>query len=207
MKFEELRKKIINYPVFTFSDIIKWFPKSNLQTLKLQVFNWVKNKNLIRIKNGLYFFPEKEIKDVFFLTHKIYSPCYISAETALNYYGIIPDIPQIITLISPLTTRRFKTYFGEFFYHHIKKDYFFGWQTVKSGEKYGFYNIALPEKALLDFIYFNLKRFLMLSDFKEERFEFDKDFNWSKFLKMSKVFKNKKIQNLALEIKKYYDRN
>ncbi|MBU2578739.1 hypothetical protein KKA09_01310 [Patescibacteria group bacterium] len=207
MKFEDLRKKIIDYPVFTFSDILKWFPKSNFQTLKLDAFNWVKNKNLIRIKKGLYFFPEKKLKDHFILADKIYSPSYISMEVALNYYGIIPDIPQMVTLITPLTSRRFKTHFGDFFYHHIKKDYFWGWQTIKVEEKYAFYNIALPEKALLDFIYFNLKRFIILSDFKEERFEFDKDFNWSKFLKMSKIFKNKKIQKIALEIKKYYAKN
>jgi hypothetical protein len=62
----------------------------------------------------------------------------------------------------------------------------------------------LAEKALLDFIYFNQKKFSRLTDFKEERFEFDREFNWQKFIKMSKIFKSKTLQEITLKIKKYY---
>ncbi|MBU0722493.1 hypothetical protein KKA93_03495 [Patescibacteria group bacterium] len=204
MHFEELRKKIKDWPIFKIEDILKWFPETKTKILANQLYLWTKKGYIQRIKRNLYKFSEFKINDHFILANFIYPPCYISLETALNYYGIVPDIPQMITLITPLTTRRFKTDFGNFFYHHIKKDYFFGWRTIKAKEKNCFYNVALPEKALLDFIYFNSKRLSELFDFKEERFEFDKNFDWAKFLKMSKIFKNKKVQNIALKIKKFY---
>jgi len=205
MQFNSLREKIIDYPVFGFSDILKWFPKENPQILKLQINQWQKKGYLQRIKRGLYFFSEAKIKDHFFVANRIYTPSYISLETALNCYSIIPDIPQMLTCVTPLTTAKFKTPFGVFFYHHLKSDYFFGFETVKSqGEKYS-YAIALPEKALLDFIYFNLPRFSKMESFEEERFEFEKDFRWPLFIKMAKVFKNKKILGVAKKIKEIYD--
>jgi hypothetical protein len=55
MTFEELRKKALNFPLFAFSDLLKWFPESNLKTLKLQASNWIKNKKLIQIKKVFIF--------------------------------------------------------------------------------------------------------------------------------------------------------
>lgn len=204
MKFNELRKKLLKYPVFTIRDVLKWFPKTNDKTLKVELNKWIEKGYLKKIKRGIFWFPEIEIEDNFYLVEKILFPSYISLESALNYYGIIPDIPQITTCLTSLTTRKFKTPLGNYFYHHIKKDYFFGFRTIYSQDKRFFYNIALSEKALLDFIYFNSKQLKNLKDFKEERFFFEQSFSWSKFLKMSKIFKDKKIYQIAKEIKKEY---
>lgn len=202
MQFEKLRKKIINYPIFTFSDLLKWFPEENPNTLKLEVSQWQKKGYLQRVKRGLYFLSEAEIQDSLFVASRIYTPSYISLETALNCYGLIPDVAQMITCVTPLTTAEFKTPFGTFFYRHLKSDYFFGFKTIRSKDRKYSYEIALPEKALLDFIYFNLSRFSKMESFEEERFEFGKDFNWPLFLKMAKIFKNKKILEIAKNIKK-----
>lgn len=202
MQFEVLRKKIIKYPIFSFTDILKWFPKENPQLLKLQINQWQKKSYLRRIKKGLYFFSEAELKDPFYLVDKIYSPSYISLETALNCYGIIPDVPQMVTCVTPLTTAKFKTLFGVFYFHHLKKDYFFGFDIVGNKDKKYSYSVAWPEKALLDFIYFNLPRFSRAESFEEERFEFEKGFNWSLFLKMAKKYKKKKILEICKKIKK-----
>ncbi len=204
MQFEALRRKIIDYPIFGFVDILKWFPKENNQVLKVQLSQWQKKGYIKRIKRGLYFFSEAKLEDSFYLVNKIYSSSYISLETALNCYGVIPDVPQIITCVSPLTTAKFKTPFGVFFYRHLKNDYFFGFKTIGSKDRKYSYNIALPEKALLDFIYFNLRRFSKMESFEEERFEFEKDFKWLIFIKMAKVFKNKKISEIAKKVKKIY---
>lgn len=205
MIFRELRKRIIDYPLFTFNDILKWFPDVNPKTLEVQIHQWKKRGEIEKIKKGLYWFKEKEIEDKFYLVEKLYFPSYVSLESALNYYGIIPDIPQMVTSVTPLITRKYKTPFGTFLFRHLKKDYFFGFRTVKSKkEKNFFYNIATPEKALLDFLYFNLKRFTQEKSFKEERFSFDKDFHWPLFLKMADSFNNKTIKELALSLEKEY---
>jgi len=200
MRFELLRKKISQYPLFTFADILKWFPEVNLFTLKVDLNKWIKKGYLKKIKKGLFWFPEVEISDQFYLAEKLLSPSYISLETALNYYGIIPDISQKVISLTPLTTRKFKTIFGDFWFCHIKKDYFFGFKSVYSNDKKFFYNIAVPEKALLDFIYFNLKRLKEIEDFSEERFCFDNFFSWKTCFEMAKVFQNKRVFEITKKI-------
>ena len=205
MKFNELRKYLLKYPIFTIGDILKWFSETNYQTLKVELNKWVEKGFLKKIKRGLFWFSEIEIKDNFYFVEKILPPSYITLETALNYYSIIPDVPQTVTCVTPLTTRKFNTPFGVYFYRHIKKEYFFGFRTIYSEDKKFFYNIALPEKALLDFIYFNLKRLKDIESFQEERFSFDKNFAWNRFLEMSLIFTNKKINQIAKEIRKKYE--
>lgn len=102
MTFRELRKRIIDHPLFTFNDILKWFPDVNPKTLEVQIYQWKKRGEIEKIKKGLYWFKEKEIEDKFYLVEKLYFPSYISLECALNYYGIIPDIPQMVTSVTPL---------------------------------------------------------------------------------------------------------
>ena len=207
MKFEELRQKALKQPVFAFNDILKWFPKSKEAVLKVQLNLWVKKGYLQKIKRGLFHLAEVGIEDNLYLAEKILSPSYISLESALNYYSIIPDVPFTVTCITPLTTRNFTTISGQYNYHHIKKEYFFGWQTIYEYNKKFFYNIACPEKALLDFIYFNLSRFKNMQGIEEERLYFEKDFLWGKFLKMSKMFKNEKIYQAAKNLKKLYEQD
>ena len=201
MRFEQLRQKIIKYPLFTSADVLKWFPKTDIKILKTQLSQWLDKGYLRKIKRNLFYLAEIEISDQFYLAEKILSPSYISLESALNYYSIIPDIPQSVTLVSPLITRKFATPLGKFYYYHLKPDYFFGFKTIYSPDKKFFYNIASQEKALLDFIYFNLMRLKKLENFEEERFYFSRGFSWPKFLKMSKVFKNKNIYKIAKKIK------
>lgn len=202
MKFEQLRKKLLTYPIFTFNDIVKWFPQENPATARLQLSQWGKKGLLTRIKNGLYLFPETELGDQFYAAQKIYYPSYISLETALNYYGIIPDVAQMVTCITPMTTAEFRTPLGTFWYRHIKKEYFFGFEVIS--EKKFSYHIALPEKALVDFIYFHFPLLSQADSFEEERFEFDKDFSWDRCVNMASQFKRKSIKKIVFKIKKWY---
>jgi len=111
----------------------------------------VKSGRLIRLKRGLYQFADRQT-DEFVLAGYLYQPSYISLETALNNFGIIPDISAAVTSISPVTTKTIKTAKGIFIYSKISRKLFFGWQKIKDLSGL-YYQIALPEKALLDWIY------------------------------------------------------
>lgn len=204
MKFEHLQEKIEQAPIFSFNDILKWFPKTKTDTLKVQLNQWQKKKKIIRLKKGLYYYAKIEIADLFFIASKLYFPSYISLETALNYYGLIPDVPQTITNITNLTTTKFTNELGNFSFHKIQAKYFFGWRTVKNQKQSLLYNIAEPEKAIADFIYFNLSQFQTNEDLKAQRFNFDQNFNWRKFIKITKIFNQPKLTKLALELQKIY---
>jgi len=77
----------------------------------------------------------------------IYEPSYISLESALSRYGVLSQIPQVLTCVTTKLPRIFNTSLGTIGYRQVKKDYFFGF--VKEGS----YFLAEQEKALLDFLY------------------------------------------------------
>ena len=90
MKLTEFKKKM-NKNVFTIGEARIVAFKTDYCTLKLQLHSWAKKGDLKRIKKGVYAFAETKASDAEIAKH-LYSPCYISMESALNIYGIIPDI-------------------------------------------------------------------------------------------------------------------
>jgi len=110
----------------------------------------------LKLRNGLY-----AVKDAhpsrFFIANKLYDPSYISLNTALSYYGIIPEVVYGVTSITAKTTREFQTPKGNFIYQRIKKKAFTGY-GLRLIDKDNVL-IAEPEKALADYLYFvDLKR-------------------------------------------------
>ena len=86
------------------------------------------------------------------LANALYRPSYISMHWALGYYGLIPEKVVTYTSVTSRVTRHFDNSFGSFRYHSIKLAAFFGYAVLAiAGQKVV---IAEPEKALLDFWYF-----------------------------------------------------
>lgn len=192
MTFNQLKQKAALYPIFKLEDIFKWFPQSKRQTVLNQIYFWTKKGYLEKIRRGVYKITDYQIKDCFILANFIYSPSYISLETALNYHGIIPDIPFEVTSVTVNKTKVFHTEnYGIFSYHHLKPDLFFGFDVIR-GEKSYIYNMATPEKALFDYLYLRAKKIDSVEGFIEElRLSLPKEFNWLKFQKWSKLVSQK----------------
>jgi len=202
MKFNDLRAKIKDSGLFSFEDIFKWFPQANRQTVKNQLRKWVEKGYLLRVKKNLYFLQEHPLNDEFVLANKIYQPSYVSLESALNYYGIIPDVPFAVTSVTTKKTQEFKTPLGLFLYRKIKFQWFFGWEEIEV-EKNQSYKIASPPKALFDFIWLNKNSFG--KNFPaEERFSFDENFNWQEFKRYTKAVEDKKFQKLVEKLEVFY---
>lgn len=92
----------------------------------------------------------------------IYLPSYISLESALARWGVLSQIPQVLTCVTTKLPRQFNTAFGSIEYHQLKKKYF--WGFIQEAD----YFIAEPEKALLDYLYLKRKK-----DLKKAFFELD----------------------------------
>lgn len=205
MKFQHLQSRLKIYPLFTIEDVFKWFPQSGRKTTINQLSRWVTYGYLDQIKRGVYLLKDYEVRDSFVIANFIYSPSYISLESALNSYSIIPDIPFTISSVTLRKTTRFKTKrFGRFTFNHIKPELFFGFESIRV-EQYS-YSLAFPEKALFDFLY--LKSSLIpLEGFPEEaRFSFEKEFRWNTFKEYSKLIplQNKKFHTLAKRVIDFY---
>ena len=106
----------------------------------------VAEKFLLRLKKGVYlstFNPP----DSFEIANAIYTPSYISLESALNYYGILPQFPYSVTSVSPKKSKKVLIDEKEFEYVQINHKLYRGFR--REGQTL----IAAPEKALLDMIY------------------------------------------------------
>lgn len=104
-----------------------------------------------RLIRGFYF-PSNNPPSVFEISNTLVRPSYVSLETALSYYKIIPEVVYSVTAITTKQPRVLLAVNQEYKYHHITKGLYFGYQTIKIGEKRAL--IATKEKALLDFLYF-----------------------------------------------------
>lgn len=197
MKYQEF-KKIINKPYFNTLDILF----HNLKVYPYQLSLWQKMGYIGHLKRGIFFFIDEKEKitnqDISFL---IYSPSYISMEFALNYYGLIPEIVYAKTSITTKTTRNFYNDFGIFIYRHIKPELFFGYIPIETLT--GKYLLAEPEKALLDYLYFNLGKLKDRGDIEELRinyFELNKIIDRKKLNLYLKEFNIKKLSKLTSEL-------
>ena len=196
MKYVELLEKI-DAPVFSTQDL----KISGISILPYQISKLNKDGYIKKIKNCLYAFSnKKELIPQEYLAHKIYEPSYISLEWALHYYGLIPEVVYNVTSISTKATRKFKSDFGLFIYRNIKKDLFWGYK--KEEKKGQIYLIAEPEKALLDYIYFNLQKIKNNTDIEELRLNSAllKKLDIKKLKEYAGLFKNKKITELIIKI-------
>ncbi len=119
-----------------------------------KIRNLLKNKDLIRVKKGLYIFGPK----IAFGTHSkehlanlIYGPSAISLEYALSFYEMIPEKVTELTSITLKKSKLFETPAGRFSYQHISNErYSYGITQKNIAERNIL--IAIPEKALCDML-------------------------------------------------------
>ncbi|MBN1795388.1 MAG: hypothetical protein JW804_01830 [Sedimentisphaerales bacterium] len=152
MKFEELLKLAGDLPCFKASFLAAG---RNPAQVRLQISRWVKDGRLIKLHNGLYALAEpyrKITPDKFCIANTLKSASYISLQTALAFYGMIPEyVPEVISV----TTGRpqtIETPLGRFDFRHINKKLFWGFKKkglFQGQEAF----VACPEKALLDLVY------------------------------------------------------
>jgi len=151
MRYEELLHQI-ETPVFHTHQVAKLFPQESSVALRFQLSRLNKRGKIVRLKRGIYLFKERPV-DELVLANLIYEPSYVSLEKALNIYGIIPDIPSIVTSITTTTSNTFTTPVGSFSYSCVNNPLYFGFTQQLDARSQLSYQIAEPEKALLDWIY------------------------------------------------------
>ena len=195
MKFEEFLKhynntQLINSSTFT---LFSNSPKD----LRRQVRYWSKNGYLIQIKKGVYILNDqfrKKDPSALFIANFLVSPSYLSLEYALGCYGLIPEKVTTYTSITTKKTAIFCNPLGRFTYNSVKESLFFGYKKETDNNQP--YFIALPERAILDFLYFKKG---IKGDFEEfESFRFQNlEIIDTKRLASFSLNYNKKTKNIC----------
>jgi len=201
MKFKELLKLIGEEPIFKSSLLMT----GNISTssVQLQLSRWVSEGKILQIKRGLYAvakpYRNKE-PHPFLIANMIKKASYISLQSALEYYDIIPEYVPKITSVTTGRPEEVNIKLGKFIFKHLKKELFWGYkeqEIVKSTSIF----IATPEKALLDLLYFTPD-----SDnvpyIEELRLQSTEKIDIELLMNYSKRFKKPKIERAAYLLKK-----
>lgn len=172
------------------------------QVFRNQLSRWLKRGLILRLRKGIYILNKDDRKihpSRLFLANQLYFPSYVSNEYALSFYGLIPERVADLTSVTTKKTSVFKNEFGTFIYQHVKRDCFNGFTEMKDENNYTFL-IAYPEKAVVDFFYFNLQNFKRddPSVFEESyRFQNFSMLSAKKISEFAERFKNKKLADIA----------
>jgi predicted transcriptional regulator of viral defense system len=171
MKYLDLQTQL-SQNIFTIGDVAKVFPTEPETSLKTQLARFAQKGLIKSIKRGIYTYDLTKI-DELELAEILYQPSYISLETALHHYGMIPDIPQTTTSVTPVITKTIDTPVGAYTYAKIAQDLFFGYKSVKSPQSHGYFPLAEQEKALLDFFY--IRKITRVDELRLDTSSLDRD--------------------------------
>ena len=155
------------------------FPRNKVATME-------KRGEIIRLKNGLFVIsPEISRKSISreLIANHLYGPSYVSYETALAFYGLIPEKVYVVRSATFRRAKQFENSLGRFEYIVVPQDYYsigLSQQTVKNqytAEPEYTFLIASPEKALCDLIlatkHLNVKSKKAMQAFLEDDFRID----------------------------------
>lgn len=167
--------------------------------------------DLIRVRNGLYLVGEKKRKSPFSsfeIANFIVEPSYVSLESALSFYGLIPEAVYTTTSVTTKSGQELKTPVGQFSFSYLKTEYFnFGFYRLKDGDHR--FLIATPLKALVDYIVLMKKHYKSVEELEEDlRFDFDEFKNYKNFVNKEKInemlsiYKSYRVQVILKDIRK-----
>lgn len=164
---------------------------SKFKSPKKKIFDLKKKGYLRSLKRGQYFnLKSKFIKITSFeiVANSLYFPSYVSMEWALQFYGLISDRVTVVTSVTTMRSKDFKTPYAPFSYKHItKKRYPVGYVSkVHNGND--IFLIARPEKALIDYVSIRAKDLIIKSNEDIREFlENDLRLDLTQFLKNVEV--------------------
>lgn len=196
MNYTDFRTQFFPLVCFSPHQVYALHPDFNKNNLT----NWLKKEYIIKLKNGLYTFPEYKQESFYYMyfANKMYNPSYISTHTALAFYGLIPEAVVQITNVSSLKTAQFENQFGNYTYQNIQASLMFGFEAKPY--KNGLYMLmAQPEKALLDLLYLN-SYYITWQDFEALRIDEDlleELISVVRLQSYAKLFQNKRLQNIV----------
>ncbi len=201
MRYLDLYNTFKNVTVFTLNEIKNI--DNNFYRPRLN--EWQNKGYIKKITRGFYLFPEniRGEETLFEVANRIYSPSYISCETALAYHGMIPEGSYQMTSVTTLKSYLFQTPVGSFRYRSILPRLFFGYEPVRTNGN--IYKIATPEKAVLDMLYYHpeLKQTEAIEGMRFSEEKIKKLLAGEKFREYSKRFKDKTFPDRIAALKEY----
>jgi len=149
MNYLEFARTLNLFPCFSTREIEKYFPVFDRRRL----VEWQAKGYLEKIRNGYYCFSDQSHdKNLqYYISNRIYRPSYVSLESALAWYGFLPEAVFQTMACTTRKPQRYETPRGIFVYRHLKSELYFGYRLIEW--KRWRLAMAEPEKALIDYLY------------------------------------------------------
>jgi len=113
----------------------------------------IKNGQLVSLRRGLYVpGPQSDLPmpESYLIANHLRGPSYVSLETALSYWGLIPERTYEISSVTVKSSKKYKTTIGRFGYQQLPTPYYaYGICRVKLTDNQ-LVLLASPEKAICD---------------------------------------------------------
>jgi len=189
MNYQQVRQQLKrhNLEVFTTQEFINIFRMSR-SVASVKLTRYKQAGYLVSPRRSIYYLAG-EVEDKYKIANKVYSPSYISLDSALSKYDLIPETVYTITSVTTKATREFTDEQTIYRYYRIKKEAFIGYR--KEGDTL----LADPEKAVVDYLYF-----VSLGERQSnDRLDVTK-IDKNKIFFYANFFKNKKLNTLIQRI-------
>lgn len=150
MNFNHLVQSFKNIPLNRqiILDLLKEYKRPNDKISEL-----IKSGELIHLKKGLYISGIKtdlSSQEPFLIANHLWGPSYVSLESALSYWGIIPERVYEVSSITIKVAKKYNTPIGRFSYRSMPLPYYsFGVKSIELSLGQVAL-VASPEKALCD---------------------------------------------------------
>lgn len=196
----------LKMPLFTDDDLKLVFRDKRPSAIYNSLVYHLKKKNLERFRRGLYSLSAKKNGKYNFskfkLANKLVLHSFISFESALSHYGLIPEAVYEVASACIAKNKIFTNSLGRFSFTYSPVDPFYlGVEKDKITDA----KIANPIRALFDLIYVRRKIYKcaedLESDFRIDLKEFKKaldKFEASEILQLGELYKKKTTKNLAM---------
>jgi len=153
MEFERLLEIVINEPVFETGLLLS--SMADPMDIRKQLSRWVSAGKIFQLRRGLYCLapPYQKVKPhPFLIANRLHSGSYVSLQSALAYYGMIPENVPVTTSLTAGRPENLRNLLGEFDFRHVQVKWLRGYSQVDLiNDQKAF--VAKPEKAILDLVY------------------------------------------------------
>lgn len=199
MNFAYKLRNEIKADIFSQNDLKAVLVPMSEASIHNGVSRSLKSKDLIQLKRGLYLFSKNLRRgpvSKFLIANKMYGPGYVSFESALSHYGLIPEgVYTTTSACHQRKTKNFVSELGDFSYEYIPCSEFF--LAVVHDKVKGGVLIASPIRALFDLIYLRKKQYESI-----QQLENDLRINLDLLEQEVNQYSVGEIENLAKQYKK-----
>lgn len=153
MRFERLIEIVGDEPIFESGLLLAG--AVDAAHVRRQLSRWTQAGQVYQLRRGLYALapPFQRVKPhPFLVANRLVRGSYVSCQSALAHYGLIPEYVARVISITPRRTEQLDTALGSYDFRHLKTALLFGYTLADLGGGQQAF-VATPEKALLDLVY------------------------------------------------------